>query len=359
MQQGPSTICDPPAGADLAGADARQAGFPDDWFRGLSVYQDVLAAGQVVRRGARDAALRWRLIEPHLPQTGVIVDVGSNFGWFAVQIARARPNCLVLSGEADERSARVQRRVLETYASAGDPTAERVVLLTRRLVPRLIGSLVGQGPPLAAALCLSVLHWMPEHRQFVRTLGQSCRRLFIEQPHPDERGAGDPSICAEMHPLPEYLRRVLPEHKLTLLGHTPCHRQPELTRPLWMVERTGAQVAAASVVGAPEFIPAAAAARCEPCWPPRSMWRRALSNAESQGDFVAMGERSADSGWGLRDGRLAYFGAGDSFADWQARRAVARIPEGELFTTAIRRRRAIRRRLGRLLGSVRRWKGAL
>lgn len=359
MQLRPTTICDRPDGSVLTAEGARQAGFPDDWFRGLSVYQDVLAAGQVVRRGARDAALRWRLIEPHLPQSGVIVDVGSNFGWFAVQIAAARPNCLVLSGEADERSARVQRRVLETHAAADDSVAERVVLLTRRLVPRLIGPLVGQGPPLAAALCLSVLHWMPEHRQFVRVLGESCRRLFIEQPHPDERGAGDLRVCAEMQPLPEYLRRLLPAHMVTLLGQTPCHRQPGLTRPLWMVERTGAPVAAASVVGTPEVIRAAAVARCEPSWPPRSVWRRALNSAVSQGDLAATGELPAASGWGLRDGRLAYFGDGDSFAGWQARRAVARIPEDELFTTAMRRRRAIRRRLGQLLGSVQRWKGAL
>lgn len=358
MHQGPSTICDSPAGAALAVEDARQAGFPDDWFRGLSVYQDVLAAGQVVRRGARDAAPRWRLIEPHLPQAGVIVDVGSNFGWFAVQIAAARPNCLVLSGEADERSARVQRRVFETYTEAGDPAAERVVLLTRRLVPRLIGPLVGQGPPLAAALCLSVLHWIPEHRQFVCALGQTCRRLFIEQPHPDERGAGDPKICSEMQPLPEYLHRLLPDHRVTLLGHTPCHRQPELTRPLWMVEHAGEPAGVAPAVGAPAVVPAMAVARCEPSWPPRSVWRRALSQAVSQGEFAAVEGPSAVSGWGLRDGRLAYFGDGDSFAGWQARRALTQIPEGELFTKAVRWRRAIRRRLGGLLRDVRQWKGA-
>ncbi len=326
MNQGEWVVTD---GRSRRAGEADGPTFPDDWFTGLSVYQDVRAAGRVVRAGQRDCWQRWRLIEPHLPQAGAILDVGANFGWFAVQIAAARPRSLVLSAEADERSARVQRRMLESYAAAGLSEAERVILLTRRLKPRWLGHLVGNGPRLAAALCLSVLHWMPEHRRFVAALGQTCDRVFIEHPHPEEVGAGERRVVDEIGFLPEYLSAHLPQFDLVLLGQTPCHRQPEWTRPLWLAVRRGL---AANSPPATIHLPALLAG--EPVWPPRSVWQQPHWRARVAPNPSTLGR----------------------WQSLQTRRRLSDLPETEMFSPAQLRRRVVRQRLGKLWRRVRSWR---
>lgn len=355
MNQAESASAESLAHETASGARTASPEFPAAWFEGLSVYQDVLAAGMVVRPGQRDCTARWRLILPHLPRSGVVLDVGANFGWFGIQTAMGRPECLVLSAEADERSARVQRRALESYAAAGRAEAERIVLLTRRLVPRLVYELTAHGPPLAAALCLSVLHWMPEHRAFVQALGASSDRLFVEHPHRDELGAGDRAICAEIGDMAEYLRKLLPQHDVVLLGRTPCHRQPGLERPLWLAIRKSLRPEEEIAVPRPVAIDAAALARCEPSWPPQSVWRRALRRGAEPDVRLGVPTGAMRTGWGLREGRLCWLGSTDSFEAWRAERRLAEIPETALLAPVIQRRRAVRRFLGRLRQHALRW----
>ena len=99
--------------------------FEPRWFRGLSVYQDVLLDGEKVLSGARDCPQRWEAIEPHLPAAGSILDVGSNFGWFGLKICQSRPESVVASVEADRRSAWVQRRVLPVAPCRADLPVDR------------------------------------------------------------------------------------------------------------------------------------------------------------------------------------------------------------------------------------------
>jgi hypothetical protein len=44
--------------------------FEPRWFRGLSVYQDVVLDGQKVLSGARDCPQRWEAIQPQFPPQG-------------------------------------------------------------------------------------------------------------------------------------------------------------------------------------------------------------------------------------------------------------------------------------------------
>ena len=159
-------------------------------FSGLSVYQDVTLAGQTVLRGARDCPGRWEILAPHLPQCGAILDVGSNFGWFGLQLCQRSPDCVVASVEADPRSAAVQHRVLESYQH------RRMALLTRRADVRMINTFARAGQRFDAALCLSILHWLPDHRDFLARLGRITSTLLIEQPHPAEDGAGIKQVAA-------------------------------------------------------------------------------------------------------------------------------------------------------------------
>jgi len=100
--------------------------FRPQLLKNLAVYQDVVVAGRTVRPGQRDCQGRWELLAEHLPRSGTILDVGSNFGWFGLQVCQTRPECVVASLEADLGSAEVQRQVLESNA------CQRVCLLTAR-----------------------------------------------------------------------------------------------------------------------------------------------------------------------------------------------------------------------------------
>ncbi|HEX4149553.1 MAG TPA: class I SAM-dependent methyltransferase, partial [Pirellulales bacterium] len=146
-------------------------------LRRVSVYQDVRWAGQTIVRGRRDCNQRWRLIQPLLPARGAMLDVGSNFGWFSLAACEAFADYVVASVEADEHSAGVQRQVLESHRH------ERIALLTQPADARLVEAFARSGQRFDAVLCLSVLHWMHDHREFLERLGAISGRMFIE--HPD------------------------------------------------------------------------------------------------------------------------------------------------------------------------------
>jgi len=239
--------------------------------RGLSVYQDVLLAGHAYRRGARDCEGRWRAIEPHLPARGTILDVGSNFGWFGLQIAQSRPETVVVSCEADLRSASVQQTVLRSHA------ATRVLLLTQRAGADLAARLAAAGQRLDAVLCLSVLHWIADHRRFLTGIGAISGRLLIEHPDHRERGAGVERIRQAIGPIGPYLQSLFPDREVRCVAQWPGHRDPALPRQLWLVEEPAGWTPPAR----PQF-DAATALAAWPAWPPRSWWKAGLDDLVRQ-----------------------------------------------------------------------------
>ncbi len=199
-------------------------------FQGLSVYQDVVLGGQMALAGARDCQGRWRAIEPHLPPLGAVLDVGSNFGWFGLQLASHAPRAVVASVEADERSAAVQRRVLASHDQ------RRVVLLTHPAGTRMAQRFAASPTRFDAVLCLAVLHWMRDHRQFLTSLAPVAGRIFIEQPDPRESGAGIERLRREIGSVGRYLREIFPGRAVRQLAELPNDRESPYPRELWMVE---------------------------------------------------------------------------------------------------------------------------
>jgi hypothetical protein len=310
-------------------------------FRGLSVYQDVVIAGKTVRSGHRDCVTRWQVLNAHLPPAGTFLDVGSNFGWFGLQLVQSRPNCVVASVEADERSAAVQRVVLESNA------AERIALLTHHAGATLARRFQTAGPRFNAVLCLSVLHWMADHREFLRTLGAIADRIFLEQPDPREAGAGVESIRREIGPIGPYLADLFPHRPSTCLARLPSHRNEEYLREIWLVAEP-----AGSAPQASPGLDAAALLDLAPGWPARSWWRKELETLPpGEASAATEGQRVLFAPAGLRWAGVA--GPPEDLA--ALRRAAGRIPEHRalpLFQSWYRhwRRRAgnlVRRLLGK------------
>jgi hypothetical protein len=240
-------------------------------LRGLSTYQDLVLGGRTVARGTRDCPARWAVIEPHLPQAGTILDVGSNFGWFGLQICASRPQCVVASVEADLRSAAVQHEVLRSNA------AERICLLTDPAGAAMARRFAAAGQRLDAVLCLSILHWIADHRPLLATLAKIAGRFLIEQPDPREQGAGVERIRQEIGPLGPYLAGLFPDRPVSCLARLPSHRDSPWMRELWLVgEPVGWPAPPASGLDAATLV------QFSPGWPPRSWWRRELSRCAAQ-----------------------------------------------------------------------------
>lgn len=293
----------------------------DPLLEGLSVYQDVVLDGRTVRRGHRDCPGRWDLIAEHLPRAGSILDVGSNFGWFGLQIAHTRPDCVVASLEADLRSAEVQRQVLHANDS------HRVCLLTAPAGARLARRMSAAGQRFDAVLCLSVLHWMADHRNFMTELGRIAGRIVIEHPDPREEGAGVEQIRREIGPIDDYLAVMFPERPARRLALLPSHRGGQYPRELWLV---------AEPYGWPTDpspgLDVEALLNCSPGWPPRSWWLQSLARSGGSGKKCLL-----TAGGLLGDPTPAI------------RRRLNRVPEHAAFTRARRWKLKSRRILGGLL----------
>lgn len=309
---------------------------------GQSVYQDVVLAGRVARRGERDCEARWSLIEPHLPRSGAVLDVGSNFGWFALRTVATRADAVVVSAEADERSALVQRAVLQSH------DARRVVLVTRRAGAKMAAQFMARRQRFAAVYCLSVLHWMRDHRAFLRTLANISARIFLEYPEPSETNVGIPQVRAEIGDFETYLREVFHNHNVSRLGSTPG-LAGEQARSIWLVAADDASSSPCEParVGVPTLL------KLAPSWPNRRWWQaetsRLIAESESAPQPDDHNNAPADEVYFAPHGLTCAnpHAARPEFLriDEQIRRT---IPEAGLFTPAERLRRRTRQFGGRL-----------
>ena len=230
----------------------------------------MVLAGQTVATGARDCQSRWEILSPWIPQRGVVLDIGSNLGWFGLKICETFPECVVASLEPDERSAPWQRQVLASHHS------DRICLLTQRANARLAARFARAGQRFDAVLCLSVLHWLPEHRRLLQTLGSITRRLLVEHPDPRESGAGFERVRQEIGPIGPYLKSLFPERPVTCLAQLPSHRACEFPREIWLVD----EPPGVPPVAAPG-LQVSALLKLSPAWPPRSWWQAQYAKLRS------------------------------------------------------------------------------
>jgi SAM-dependent methyltransferase len=272
-------------------------------LNGLSVYQDIVWSGETIRSGTRDCVARWQAMEAHLPATGTVLDVGSNFGWFGLQVCRERPDCVVASVEADPRSAAVQREVLQSNA------CPRICLLTAKAGNRMARRFAAAGQTFDAVFCLSVLHWIADHRQFLATLGAIAGRVFVEQPSPAEDGAGVERIRREIGPIGPYLGSVFPDRSVICLAQWPSHRDPRHTRELWLVHEPPDWPTAGS-----PGLDVAGLLSNRLSWPPRSWWTDQMERLSPEQATL-----------GSRDNRLLLIPSGLTLRQSPAAESLSRV----------------------------------
>jgi hypothetical protein len=83
----------------------------------MDLYQDALHPDRV-DRGERDCLPRWELIRPHMPTTGMILDVGSNLGYYCLKASGETVSVAVVSMEPEPSTAERQRRLLKEHGTS-------------------------------------------------------------------------------------------------------------------------------------------------------------------------------------------------------------------------------------------------
>lgn len=286
--------------------------------RRVSIYQDVVVEGRTIRAGRRDCDGRWQAIAPHLPTSGAVLDVGSNFGWFGLKMCEASPRVVVASVEADEQSATIQRHVLASHRH------ERIVLLTRLAGAAMARDFAAAGQRFDAVLCLSVLHWMPDHERFLRSIGAISGKIFVELPDPAEAGAGVSAIRNQIRETGNYLHRLFPERRCVRLAQSASHRDASRPREIWLVEHSGDPASPSTGLDLAGLL------RSSPSWPPQSWWRRQLDQIELNDLSSRPAARLVLSPGGVTWSSLAEAQAPPSLARFK--RQIAAVPEDRLLS---------------------------
>lgn len=324
----------------------------DRLLSGISVYQDVRIAGSTVRKGVRDCESRWQAIAPYLPERGTLLDVGANFAWFCLRWCDEGAERTALAWEADLRTAAVARHVLASHRH------ERICLATALADADALRKMEASGQRFDAVLCLSVLHWINDHRDFVATLGRIADRIFIEHCDPRETGAGVEHLRREIGDIGPYLRNLFPELHVERIAVWEAHLSREYPRELWLVARSELKPKehaanhehASKHDHAPHHthtgggeLYADALLQLNVVWPPRSWWRERLDDTMLEADgrslFTPHGIRNRAADDAADEATdIAQRETKDPITDDTAamRNAIARIPERGV--TTIRRR---------------------
>jgi SAM-dependent methyltransferase len=137
-------------------------------------YQPLLREGEP-QDSQRDVLRRWKLLEPLLPINGVVVDVGSNYGWFGLQTCLSRPNVHVISVEPDVDCLGVQADLVEHHK-----LWDRMHLFSEPMSGFWVADIVDRAD---VVLMLSVLHWFDDPERVVREAAAVSNRIIFD--HPD------------------------------------------------------------------------------------------------------------------------------------------------------------------------------
>jgi len=142
-------------------------------------YQDVVIKEEIIiAKGMRECEKRWEIIKPHIKHDSVIVDVGSDLGYFTTKIAEEFPDSLVISLEQAEKSSEIQKEIL------GIKKLTNVVLCQHKMDLRTLRGLSITVEAIDTFLILNVLHHYPleESRKWLLYLSMISPELIIELP---------------------------------------------------------------------------------------------------------------------------------------------------------------------------------
>lgn len=181
----------------------------------MAQYQDAYYPG-AVSAGIRECARRWDLLERHFPTSGMVLDVGSNLGYFGVRLALRSQDVAVVSIEANQANAEEQARVVKSHELT------RMCVINAAFNSRVSQSLAKVCDWFDMTLLLSIIHWFDDPAQVVRDLSQMSARMIIEVPDAEDEGACGQSKLKEWRDPLGWTKHVT-GRTCTVIGHGERH----------------------------------------------------------------------------------------------------------------------------------------
>lgn len=148
----------------------------------LDRYQEALHPDRI-EPGERDSEARWQAIKPYLPSDGMVLDIGSNLGYFGLRAVREQAGLAVVSLESSASIAERQRRLLEEHATT------RICLVSGRMDSSIAAEWASTCDWFELTLALSILHWMDDPAAVLRSLSSMSAALIAEVPDGSDVGA--------------------------------------------------------------------------------------------------------------------------------------------------------------------------
>lgn len=146
-------------------------------------YQDAFLPDGV-EPGERDCAERWELIAPYLPAEGLLLDVGSNLGYYGLRAVASAPRIAVISVESDAEIATRQRDLAVRHQT------DRLCLVQGLFDSRTTAAWARTCDWIDLTLLLGVLHWFDDPAAVLRDLATMSSRLIVELPDAKDRACG-------------------------------------------------------------------------------------------------------------------------------------------------------------------------
>ncbi|MBF9020231.1 hypothetical protein HKCCA1058_05910 [Rhodobacterales bacterium HKCCA1058] len=146
------------------------------------VYQPITLGQTVIAAGKRDNAYeRYNAIKQYFKDGQTILDVGSNAGFFSIELAKDFPNSLIVSVEGNIHYAKIQRELII------DQKINNIVLVNSYLDIDWIERARDACVFFDNILLLSVIHHFPDPKNVMRKLSSISRAMLMEMPDPNEK----------------------------------------------------------------------------------------------------------------------------------------------------------------------------
>ena len=217
----------------------------------------------------RECLERWGLFKEHIPDQGVLFDLGSSAGFFGVKTILEKAQTRVLSLEASAEEASIQRLILASHQT------DRVCLINGMISGQMTERWSQTADVLDLTLILSVIHWFDKPDVVLRSLCQISKKVIVEMLDKNDAGAcGQAFIRGIDDPL-QWVREVT-GMKAYLIARTTRHTSEHKSH-LILIENEKIQVERLARLDVSNLMSLG-----KLMWPPRQRWLHAVSQARGR-----------------------------------------------------------------------------
>ena len=145
------------------------------------VYQSIYLHGELVREGVRGNDFeRLEVIKNYIKPNQTILDIGSNVGFFTINLAKLFPDNIFVSVESQYSYVQLQQELIKREG------VKNIILIHSTMSTEWLIKAAQACTYFDVTLLLSILHHIPDAGNFLTQLGQVSKSLIIELPHPNE-----------------------------------------------------------------------------------------------------------------------------------------------------------------------------